>query len=305
MLLFIANRKKISRTIHNLECLSYKLKHNIYIGSKHSFKLTLLLGFLSFIIFIAQVFFYFHESQISRFKVVNIFTYALTNKTRILYLNVYHLSVVFTYTTSTVTICVVALISFNVFTTLSNIIKHYRLRLGKQLLQVDLENPKSLSNITIFREIVECVYDVEETFNYSSLLLYGTSITWLFNSFNVAIVKDSAYKNALAYGFIAITFFMALVIFIMVTYSASKVKTEDDILKNCLVRYSENQFLNSSRHKRYDSLTLYNVIILPRTIQGVKLYLTGGGMFIISKGLILTVIGIMVTYGVILLQFRD
>lgn len=315
VLVIIAKKTSIRKTIKTLTQLSLELDANHYIGSRHSIVLAFVLTTFVSIIFVAQIVFYFDKSHDARWTSIKIFGLVLSNSSRRIYLDVYHCCVVFTYTNSTVTVCLMSLVSYNVSIALRDIIKSYRKRLKIFLMHPNPTVGEIFASVTLFRRIVCCTRDVEHSLSLCSLFLYGASVTWLFNSFNVVIVRDSVYHTKLAYAFVGITTGMALIVFLTMTQGASRVISEDEKLKRLTVRFAEKPFqtIGSSNFQIGDASLfqvchlsmMHHLKLLTRVIRGNRIYLTAGDMFVMRKSLILTVLGVISSYGVLLHQFGD
>ncbi|KAG8195442.1 hypothetical protein JTE90_013894 [Oedothorax gibbosus] len=303
----IAKKSSIRKTMKTLTQLRTELDFNCHVGSRQSIHLVIILASLVIIIFFAQIIFYFDKSHDDRWSVVKIYGLVLSNSTRRVYLDVYHCCVVFTYTNSTITVCLMSLVSYNVSNVLGDIIKSYRKRLMAILRHPNPTVDDIHVSVTLFRRIVCCTRDIEHALSLCLLLLYGASVTWIFNSFNVVIVRDKVYHNKLAYAFVAITTAMALIVFFTVTQGASRLISEDKKLKCLTVRLAERPFTASyaSSFCVCNLSTLHCIKLLMRSIRGNRIYLTAGNMFILQRSLVLTMFGLISSYGVLLHQFGD
>ncbi|GIY75486.1 uncharacterized protein CDAR_21481 [Caerostris darwini] len=92
--------------------------------------------------------------------------------------------------------------------------------------------------------------------------------------------------------------------FLSVVCSAGKIGQEDDALKKLVVRFSEKAAYNFYVDGKICLPKLHCFGLLAETIRGTTLELSGGNLFVLKYNLILSVIGLMVTYGVLIFQFK-
>ncbi|GFS65015.1 uncharacterized protein NPIL_259931 [Nephila pilipes] len=303
----VSKRHKIRKVVATLIQLSLELNHDSFVGSRYSTPIGALLGVLVAIIAVSQIVFFTKRNLDSRWKVITIFGTPLSNHTRRIFFDIHHFAIIFTYTNSAAIVGISSLIIFNIYTAMDNITKRYHKRIQEMLNKIPIVSDDIFANISFFRRIFDCIREVEEAVALSTLFLYGASITWIFSSFNVVILQGSAYKNIVAYGFVGVTCLMALVVILMLTISASNIVLRDKALKRSLVHFAEKPFKFGvlPPHHVFHFTLMHQINLLSQLIREYKFQLTGGHMFVIRRGLILTGIGIIFSYGVVIDQLKN
>ncbi|GFR19603.1 hypothetical protein TNCT_714661 [Trichonephila clavata] len=307
VLLTITKRHKIRKAVDTLIQLSLELNRDSFIGSRHSVVLGVFQCAFVVTIAVSQIVFYSNKKQETRFTNVTIFGRPLRNRTLRIFLDVHYFAGTFTYTNSSAVVCTASLMFFNIYTALDNITKWYHRRIQKMLNKVPINSGDIFENISFFRRIFNCIGEVEEAIALSTLFLYGASITWIFSSFNALIIHENAYKISSALLIVGITCFMALVVILMLTISASNIVLRDKALKRSLVHFAEKPFMLGvlPNHQMCNFTLMHHINLLSQLIREYKFQLTGGHMFVIQRGLIFTGLGIIFSYGMVIDQLNN
>ncbi|GFV34067.1 uncharacterized protein TNCV_3979151 [Trichonephila clavipes] len=155
-----------------------------------------------------------------------------------------------------------------------------------------------------FRQIVDCVDNVEAGFSWSILFLIISNVISFFLILSVLATGVNYFQRQLLAS-IVVSSIVSLVEFIAIAKSGIQLSKEEDALKKLVAYFSERSFLtNEGLTKEKVSLPrLHSFSLLANTIRGTTIELTGGGMFALNNAFLLSVVGIMFTYGVLIFQF--
>lgn len=159
--------------------------------------------------------------------------------------------------------------------------------------------------LTGFRRIVECIGSVEAGFSYTNLFLIAANVSSFFIFFSVAVSEENSYHQTMVSVLIVSVLSLSLLQFMSVVGTAARVCREDEALKKLAIRCSEKAFSTSDFQGKVSMPKLHCFALLADTIRGTSLELTGGDMFVIKNNFILSVGGVMLTYGVLIFQFGN
>ncbi|GBN43238.1 hypothetical protein AVEN_31146-1 [Araneus ventricosus] len=198
-----------------------------------------------------------------------------------------------------------SLLSYDIFTKLSDGVEEYRKSL-KALIHNGCADVRCVQGyLTNFRRILDCIQVVEEGFSWIMLFLLISNISTFFLMLSAIADGWANYLQAMVLMNIIGSFAASAFEFLAVMSSAIKLSKEDEALKRLAICFSEKSFLTSSsvREDKVSMLKLHCFSVLAGTIRRYNLELTGGKMFILKESLITSVIGCMLTYGVLIFQF--
>lgn len=240
----------------------------------------------------------FYESKIHNLTQLNIIGYNVSNNDAF---NVLHFvcacySINFAISIFTVAICILACI--NVHIILRRLISNF----GSTLLENLKNNPTKeelTKNFVAFRRIICGVNQADEVLSFCTFFSYVTCISCFFYIVSSFLVNE---QKIFSRPFFAAEHFSVFLfsnfIFLAITCSASKVATAVEDLKksvNCMSEVVMKGNLPCD--------ILLNFMILIDNIKCTNVGMTGWGMFTITRGFVLTTLGVMITYGMILFQF--
>ncbi|KAG8189197.1 hypothetical protein JTE90_013731 [Oedothorax gibbosus] len=272
-------------------------KEDVYI-----FILALLNGFLVSTIMVINILF-LKQTHKARMDSQKFFGMVLSTDMRKYYMYTHYFLFVFTSTFSLVTQMFVSLLSFNTFLGLSKDIKKYRESLAK-LVANNYKDEVCIHDYLVgFRRIVDCISGVEAGFSYTNLFLIGANVSSFFIFFSIAVSAENGYHQTAVAALITSVLLLSLIQFLSMVGTAARVCKEDDALKKLVIRCSEKAF--SDFQGKVSLSKLHCFALLADTIRGTPLELTGGDMFVIKDNFILSVAGVMLTYGVLIFQFGN
>ncbi|GFT39741.1 uncharacterized protein NPIL_25101 [Nephila pilipes] len=221
--------------------------------------------------------------------------YSFENEMREKLLVAVRFSMAFTFVSSSMMCSTILLLSSTVYYYLSETVCGFALKLKKRF-ECKTFNQESISdNICMFQKIMSMVCEVDHAFSAGVLFLYGASISCFFNALSIALSSKRIFITL--YIFAAVMFAAALGSFFLLTHAGNRVNSKFQHLRNLLIHCSgmvTQDFLSIRE------LTAFT--IMAQDIRTADLHLTGGDMFIIRKDMILTVAGVMITYGVLIFQ---
>ncbi|GIY75485.1 uncharacterized protein CDAR_21471 [Caerostris darwini] len=199
----------------------------------------------------------------------------------------------------------VSLLSYEIYTTLSEGVRRYRKSLEKLIGNSNVSSISIQKYLENFRRVVDCVEIVEAAFSRNTLSLVVSNIGAFFLMLSAIADGQTLNQPTMVLIFIIGSFCASVFEFIAVTSGAISLSREDDALKRLVIRFSEKPFLveDSSTNNNISFPRLHCFSFLTDTIRGKSLQLTGGKMFVIKSNFILSVVGFMLTYGVLIYQF--
>lgn len=189
------------------------------------------------------------------------------------------------------------LVCMNVHIILRRVINSY----GKKLIENLKKNPtkEELTEIFVtFRRIICGINEADSILSFSTFFAYVTCISCFFYILSSFLVSGAIENRP----FFAVEHFCVFLfsnfIFLTITISASKVTTAVDNLKSKVNCMSEIVMA-----KNLPTDVMLNFMIMIDNIRSTNIGMTGWGMFTITRGFVLTTVGVMITYGMILFQF--
>ncbi|KAF8794968.1 hypothetical protein HNY73_002875 [Argiope bruennichi] len=217
------------------------------------------------------------------------------------------ISYVFTHTYSLLTMMFFSLLSYHTFIILSDSVEEYRKSL-KDLIYSGCDDLKSVQkHLTYFRRIIECIQVVEAGFSWITLLLLISNISTFFLMLSAIADGWANYLQVMVLMNIIGSFTASAFEFLAVATTGIKLSKADDALKRLAICFAEKSFQTrrSGTEEKISLLKLHYFSVLASTLRRNALELTGGKMFILKESLITSVIGCMLTYGVLIFQFRN
>ncbi|GFV89965.1 uncharacterized protein TNCV_4643071 [Trichonephila clavipes] len=125
-----------------------------------------------------------------------------------------------------------------------------------------------------------------------SRIFYRSSVSCFFNALSILLSSQRIFITL--YVFVAVMIAAALGTFFLLTHAGNRVHSKfQHLLINC-------SGLVTQSYLSVRDLTTFT--IMAQDIRTADLHFTGGDMFIIRKDMILTVAGVMITYGVLIFQ---
>ncbi|XP_071042862.1 gustatory receptor for sugar taste 64f-like [Parasteatoda tepidariorum] len=180
-----------------------------------------------------------------------------------------------------------------VFTRIRDINLSFLENLQKSL---DMNLPAKLfSDYTIlYGKITNIIEKVEKTYSLISFFLYGYMLSSVFAITSKMVTTSSNSMNAASIIYQIASFFEIVVCFIFLSVRAASVNESAIEVKNVI---------HSLPAKRFDfSPNLTATLLQLANNFASEVCITGWGLFMINRGFILTTAGVVVTYGVILVQ---
>ncbi|KAF8794967.1 hypothetical protein HNY73_002874 [Argiope bruennichi] len=298
-----SKRRKIIRAVQEVNRLSPKLPEDSKNIDIYTVLLAVLIGSFIIVISISQ-FIFLRQNLKRRLLSQKMFGYDLPRIVSILIVYAHGICFVLTYINGLLTMLFVTLLSFQTFLNLRDRIREYRKTILKFIACGSLDEFRIQEHLGNFRQIVDCSNCVEDGLSVCSLLLIGSNVSCFFLIFSGIAFGDQAYHHKMVLLFTICGFAMSVLEFLSVVCSANKVREEDEILKKLVVRLSERGICHFSHQENRISLSkLHCLALLADTIRGTELELTGWNLFALKNNLILSVVGLMITYGVLIFQF--
>lgn len=208
----------------------------------------------------------------------------------------YRISIAFTFLNGITTTGISIILCNNIFVTLRKVIHTFRTKLRMRHRVENYCRMNTIEDIIMFQKIAHCHRKLEESLSPVLLFISILCIVNFLNSFGILLTIDMPLLVTIA---TLIAMAQALLPFIGLTFSAAKVANEYKSLKECLVRCSEDVALAKTSTSDIPLFT-----ILSDNVRATDFHFSAGDMFLLDKGLVLTVGGLIVTYGVVLFQMN-
>lgn len=155
--------------------------------------------------------------------------------------------------------------------------------------------------LDFYNRLNKAVADIDEVLSPCVLLLYGLMVSGQFYTLTVLISKDTETTGLTTAMQNVIVFLLTTVAFLVVTLTASKVNEVSEDVKRSLHKLANN-VTEIERSVINDSGVANSYLILVSILNGSQLSFTGWRMFNINRSFILTTMGVMISYGVIIVQ---
>ncbi|GFY60875.1 uncharacterized protein TNIN_418231 [Trichonephila inaurata madagascariensis] len=299
-LIIIIKRKKIFKAVRNVYLLLWRRKAIIY--HIDVYIIAACIATLNVIV-TSTVTLYMYESHGEKVDAQTIFGHVLEYHLQKIHVYIHSCLVLISYSMDSLTMLFISILSYEIISSLSDGVRAYRKSLIRKM--VNTSDQISVREYILgFRRIVDCVDSVE---------------SWIFLEYSVShniqcqfVLSDTKRpRNWVKYfqrqllASIVVSSIVSLVEFIAIAKSGIQLSKEEDALKKLVTYFSERSFLtNEDLTKEKISLPrLHSFSLLANTIRGTTIELTGGGMFALNNAFLLSVVGIMFTYGVLIFQF--
>ncbi|GIY14752.1 uncharacterized protein CDAR_606961 [Caerostris darwini] len=296
MILFFRNRMKLFSAIKNLIHLSTVMNPGVYIGSRY-INIQIISFFVSVILLevcITVFFFYEHHEFYVRTIYFPSFIPAKFKET---YTNFIGLCIVATFGLSVSTCGYVFLLCTNLYETLANLICVYGDKLKERSQRMPWNVETIPIDINIFKHLIFRIHEIDAAINMYVFFLYGALISGFFNTVSVMVNDNAQFKTPSSLVYIIWVVVSAVTVLLFMSSRGSNICEKDAEVKRRMVEYSD-QFIRYS--PPLPAMQVFNLLF--EIVTKTNMIVTGGGMFVINYGLILTIASVMVTYGVLILQ---
>ncbi|GIY75484.1 uncharacterized protein CDAR_21461 [Caerostris darwini] len=296
MWIVLRSRNAIILVIRDICELSRQLMPKCHLGSKTTkMELLFLVAAVAILLTIQVLFFFYQEweKNSSLIKVPFMEESSLMN----VYVWIAVLSVVFTFNISASTCNLMLLLCYNSYCILYKIMESYGNKLKDELNQGKCSFKQISRYISLFATITRRVKEIDQALGTSAFILYTTTISSLFNSVSVVLADSQSYRTSVANVYVVWTTFTAIVTFLVLTFSGALVYKGGENIKQAMIDCSDIVAKHSPNLK-----TTLTFSLLVENIKGSNIVVTGWSMFTIQKGFILSVAGLVMTYGVLMYQ---
>ncbi|GIY06699.1 uncharacterized protein CEXT_102781 [Caerostris extrusa] len=215
-------------------------------------------------------------------------------------INIVHVlvtSYIVNYCFTVFTVAVSIMCCCNVHVILRRLIQCY----GDSLVQSIKDNSSKeyfAEEFSIYRRIIYGMNEADDAMSFMVLFTYVACISCFFNTLSVFIVSDDVLGKPYLAAEMVCTFIFSVVIFSTMTCSAAEVSAAGEKLKQRVLCISD---IVLQRNLPSDSLTSFMIFV--DGIKSADISMTGWGMFTITRGFVLSTVGVIITYGVLLFQF--
>lgn len=292
----IIKRKKISVSLYGISNLSIKVgTDTTHIGNKSINKLLFfhITTFIVFATFMCVFFFYQEWDHYKASSAIVVGPDILQSVCQGLVFS----AIIFSFCFSGATCGTTLLLCDSAFIALSDLIEGFCTNLKQQFRRRMFSRSSISAEIGILNAITAQVKAADKALNDCTLMLYGMFGCLFYITVSIALSNEAIFKTKMVTTYIAWNFILVGLIFRRLTLSGARVAMECQKLRSSTAELSRRIVDHC-----VDEKTLLTFNILLGNIKDAKLVVTAGGMFVIEKGLFLTVVGTMVTYGVILFQ---
>ncbi|KAG8189098.1 hypothetical protein JTE90_028641 [Oedothorax gibbosus] len=298
MITLLSKRQQIYSAFQTVLNLSARLSPEKFVGSKF-IKFELLTWVLStFSLMVIFILFFFYQEWNDYFKALHLPILGYyKNSTTYTWIIVF--GVVSSHTTSFAMCALSVILVYNAFLAAGGVVDSYCKMIQRQKLYES--GPKAITrNLILFREISSSVKSVDDAVNECSFFILGTVISSFFATIAVMFSASPSFQTLVARMYVGLTLVGGLGIFFIMTISGNLVLANSENLKSAIMDMSEEIAKSTA-----DESTMRLFILLSDNIRNSDMGLTAADMFIIDKGLILTVFGMVTTYSFLLFQINS
>lgn len=294
-LYFIKNRKKIVNAVKKVSYMKTELDSKA-IEKNSRIKLHLFLALLSCImITLISIKFFFYvqwDNHYERFKLLAPFMKDDPFLYQFIWLNVF--SFTYSYSMCWAISYVMLFLCSSAYNSTSQLFVSFENHIKRTLA---LSHVPIHQNATIFKNIIISAKDIDKSFRICSFSIYVCMVSTLFNTIGVVLLDTQAFRHfaVITYLF-SVSMFSLTAIFVL-TFSGAKISEECDSLKEKLVELSSKVIRESP-----DVYTILMFNLLFENIKSSKCYATALGLFRMTKRFILSIVGMLITYGVMIYQ---
>ncbi|GBM08604.1 hypothetical protein AVEN_52447-1 [Araneus ventricosus] len=295
-------RCEISNALYQVCRLSDVLNPRKVIENKYVCKVLVFIS-VSVMIYIAGISFYFYLEWGHNIKPSSL---PLLERPHLreMYLGVVLASITFSATNGGSTCGVCILLCESIYSMIGDLIRSYHSNLQNKLKTQRLST-FIFDEAKNFKAIVSLVNTVEQAFKLCALLLYGAQASLIFITISIAVSKDDILRSYWINGVSAWNLMLTTFMYHQLTASGSQIYDESERLKNVSVECAHEICQHSIVGSNANDGSLQALSLLLANIRDVPLMVTGGGLFVIRKAIILTMVNSVVTYGVIMYQLSD
>ncbi|GFQ69785.1 uncharacterized protein TNCT_59621 [Trichonephila clavata] len=152
-------------------------------------------------------------------------------------------------------------------------------------------------DISIFKNLTFRLHEVDQAVNIYALLIYGAVISGFFNTVSVMVSGDESFKVPVTTVYIVWVFVNSVGVLIILSYYGTSIADQGNEVKRKMIEYSD-KFVRFS--PPLSAMQMFQFLF--EIVMKTNMMVTGGGIFAINFGLILSIASVMVTYGVLILQ---
>ncbi|GBN24370.1 hypothetical protein AVEN_34842-1 [Araneus ventricosus] len=290
--------KDINMYLYNICKLSYALCPHVPVGSKLA-KWHMRFHVLGLLIFLTFMSFYFFYQEWKKLSEAVTLPFMFLNSFRDESISIIFSCIILSFVFSANISGTMLMLCGNTYASLGNIIKAYRKRLQNKFRSGNYMKEPLTVDIKILNMITKQVELADGALNTCTVLLYGMFICMFYITISIGLSEDESFKTKVVIWYIVWNFIIAIYLFSRLTLSGYRVQKENKKLQDTGIECSRIIVTSPA-----DEYTLLTFSLLLASIKDSNLTVTVGGMFVIEKGLFLTVAGTIVTYGVILFQMN-
>lgn len=155
-------------------------------------------------------------------------------------------------------------------------------------------------DFSLFRKIIYGLNEADDAMSFIVFFTYVSCISCFLNTLSAFFDVDDISQQPLHSAGIFFTFLYSVAIFLTITCSAAEVSTAGDRLKQRILCVSDHVL-----HRNLPNDTMLSFMLTIDNIKSSSMSMTGWGMFTITRGFVLTTVGVIITYGVLLFQFAS
>ncbi|GFT45010.1 uncharacterized protein NPIL_650201 [Nephila pilipes] len=296
MWIVIRWRRTLLSAIRNVSELALQLNPRFHVGSRRTkFEIVLLMTSVLILLIIQVLYFFYQEWN----KCLEALAFPLVEQSP--YLNEYIwlvlFSIVMTYNIGAATCFLMLLLCYNSYFTLAKIMNSYGKVVKEELICGNCTYKQISRYISTFVDITQKVQDIDQALGAIAFFLYVTVICNFFNTISVALGNSKSYQTPVVHAYLLLQSVTAIVTFFVLTYSGALVQKGSENMKQNMTECSN---LISKLAPSFK--VMVNFTMLLENVNKSKLVVTGWNMFTIQKGFILSVAGLVMTYGILMYQ---
>ncbi|GFR04499.1 uncharacterized protein TNCT_38861 [Trichonephila clavata] len=299
-LILIVKRKKIFKAVRNIYLLLWRRKAIFY--HIDVYIIAACVATLNVVV-TSTLTLYVYESHDEKVDTQTIFGHVLVYHLQKIHVYIHSCLVLISYSIDSLTMMFISILLYETISSLSDGVRAYRKSLIRKMVNTS-DRICVQEYILEFRRIVDCVDRVEAGFSWSILFLIISNVSSFFLILSVLATGINYFQRMLLAS-IVVSSIISLVEFIAIAKSGIQLSKEEDTLKNLVTYFSERSFLSDEclTKEKISLPRLHGFSLLANTLRGTTIELTGGGMFALNNAFLLSVVGVMFTYGVLIFQF--
>ncbi|GFS35252.1 uncharacterized protein NPIL_570381 [Nephila pilipes] len=155
--------------------------------------------------------------------------------------------------------------------------------------------------LSFYNRLSRTIAEIDDVISPCVLLLYGLMVSGQFYTLTVLISKDTEPTSLTTVLHNVIVFLLTSGAFLLITLTASQVTEIAENIKRSLYNLADN-ITNNGEIAISEKDVTNSYLILIAILNGSQLTFTGWKMFNINRSFILTTMGVMISYGVIIIQ---